>query len=75
MDKFPTGAMMNKGLTLRTGPCHLQRDLKPLYERIRNGHINPSFAVTHRLELGEAPDAYETFKHKLDDSVKVVLKP
>jgi threonine dehydrogenase-like Zn-dependent dehydrogenase len=75
MDKFPTGALMNKGLTIRTGQCHVQRYLKPLYERIRNGDIDPSFVVTHRLELGKAPDAYETFKHKLDDCVKVVLKP
>ena len=75
MDKVPTGALMNKGLTLRTGQCHVQRYLKPLYERIRNGDIDPSFVVTHRLDLGKAPDAYETFKHKLDDCVKVVLKP
>ena len=49
MDKFPTGALMNKGLTIRTGQCHVQRYLKPLYERIRNGDIDPSFVVTHRL--------------------------
>jgi hypothetical protein len=45
------------------------------YERIRNGDIDPSFVVTHRLDLGKAPDAYETFKHKLEECVKVVLKP
>ncbi len=75
MDKFPSGAFMNKGLTLKSGQCHVQRYIQPLYERIRNGDIDPSFVVTHRLELGKAPDAYETFKHKLDDCVKVVLKP
>jgi threonine dehydrogenase-like Zn-dependent dehydrogenase len=75
MDKFPSGAFMNKGLTVKSGQCHVHRYLKPLYERIRNGDIDPSFVVTHRLELGKAPDAYETFKHKLDDCVKVVLKP
>jgi threonine dehydrogenase-like Zn-dependent dehydrogenase len=75
MDKFPTGALMNKGLTIRTGQCHVQRYLEPLYERIRKGDIDPSFVVTHRVELGNAPDAYETFKHKLDECVKVVLKP
>ena len=75
MDKFPSGAFMNKGLTIKSGQCHVHRYLKPLYERIRNGDIDPSFVVTHRLELGKAPDAYETFKHKLDDCVKVVLKP
>jgi threonine dehydrogenase-like Zn-dependent dehydrogenase len=74
-DKFPSGAFMNKGLTLKTGQCHVHRYLKPLYERIRNGDIDPSFVVTHRLELGLASDGYETFKHKQDDCVKVVLTP
>jgi threonine dehydrogenase-like Zn-dependent dehydrogenase len=75
MDKFPAGAFMNKGLTMRTGQCHVQRYLKPLYEHIKNGDIDPSFVITHRLPLGEAPNGYETFKHKLDECVKVVLKP
>jgi threonine dehydrogenase-like Zn-dependent dehydrogenase len=75
LDKFPSGAFMNKGLTMKSGQCHVHRYLKPLYEHIRNGDIDPSFVVTHRLELGMAPDGYETFKHKLDECVKVVLKP
>jgi threonine dehydrogenase-like Zn-dependent dehydrogenase len=75
LDKFPTGAFMNKSLTLKSGQCHVQRYLRPLYERIRNGEIDPGFVVTHRLELGLAPDGYETFKHKQDECVKVVLKP
>jgi threonine dehydrogenase-like Zn-dependent dehydrogenase len=75
MDKFPTGAFMNKGLQLRTGQCHVQKYLKPLYDHVKNGDIDPSFVVTHRLGLDHAPDGYETFKHKQDDCVKVVLKP
>jgi threonine dehydrogenase-like Zn-dependent dehydrogenase len=75
MDKFPIGALMNKGLTLKTGQCHVHRYLKPLYEHIREGRIDPSFVVTHRLGLDLAPDAFETFKHKQDECVKVVLKP
>jgi threonine dehydrogenase-like Zn-dependent dehydrogenase len=75
MDKFPTGAFMNKGLQLRTGQCHVQKYLKPLYEHIKNGDIDPSFIVTHQLDLEMASDAYETFKHKQDECVKVVLKP
>jgi threonine dehydrogenase-like Zn-dependent dehydrogenase len=75
MDKFPTGALMNKGLTVKTGQCHVQRYMKPLLDHVEAGHIDPSFVVTHRLELGEAPNAYETFKHKEDECVKVVLKP
>jgi threonine dehydrogenase-like Zn-dependent dehydrogenase len=75
LDKFPSGAFMNKNLQLRTGQCHVQKYLQPLYQRIRDGDIDPSFVVTHRLELGKAPDGYETFKHKQDECVKVVLKP
>jgi threonine dehydrogenase-like Zn-dependent dehydrogenase len=75
LDKFPSGAFMNKGLTMKTGQCHVQRYMRPLYERIRDGDIDPSFVVTHRLPLDVAPDAYETFKHKMDECVKVVLKP
>jgi threonine dehydrogenase-like Zn-dependent dehydrogenase len=75
LDKFPSGAFMNKGLTLKTGQCHVHRYLPKLYDHIRNGDIDPSFVVTHRLELGLAPDAFETFKHKQDECVKVVLKP
>jgi threonine dehydrogenase-like Zn-dependent dehydrogenase len=75
MDKFPTGALMNKGLTVRAGQCHVQRYTKRLYEHIRNGDIDPSFVVTHRIGLDQASDGYETFKHKQDECVKVVLKP
>jgi threonine dehydrogenase-like Zn-dependent dehydrogenase len=74
-DKFPAGAFMNKGLTMRTGQCHVHRYLEPLLARIVSGEIDPSFVVTHRLELERAPEAYETFKHKREDCVKVVLKP
>jgi threonine dehydrogenase-like Zn-dependent dehydrogenase len=75
MDKFPTGALMNKGLQLRTGQCHVQKYLRPLYERVRDGQIDPSFVITHRLALDNAPDGFEVFKHKMDECVKVVLKP
>jgi threonine dehydrogenase-like Zn-dependent dehydrogenase len=75
MDKFPTGAFMNKGLQLRAGQAPVQKYLKPLYEHIRKGDIDPSFVVTHRLGLEEASNGYEVFKHKQDDCMKVVLKP
>jgi len=75
MDKFPSGAFMNKGLTLRAGQCHVQAYTKKLYDHIVAGDIDPSFVVTHRLPLGEAPNGYETFKHKQDNCMKVVLEP
>jgi threonine dehydrogenase-like Zn-dependent dehydrogenase len=75
MDKFPTGAFMNKGLQLRAGQAHVHKYLPQLYDHIKNGDIDPSFVVTHRLALDNAPDGFETFKHKQDECVKVVLKP
>jgi threonine dehydrogenase-like Zn-dependent dehydrogenase len=75
MDKFPAGAFMNKGLTMKTGQCHVQRYTKRLYDHVVAGDIHPSFVITHRMELGAAPEGYETFKHKQDECVKVVLKP
>jgi len=75
MDKFPTGALMNKGLSIKAGQCHVQRYMKPLLDHIRAGNIDPTFVVTHRLGLDEAANGYETFKHKEDECVKVVLRP
>jgi threonine dehydrogenase-like Zn-dependent dehydrogenase len=75
VDKFPIGALMNRGLTIKTGQCHVQRYMRPLLERIQNGDIDPSFVVSHVLELSDAPLGYELFKHKRDDCLKVVLKP
>jgi threonine dehydrogenase-like Zn-dependent dehydrogenase len=73
-DKIPFGALMNKGLTVRTGQCHVQRYMQPLLERIQRGEIDPSFVITHRMQLGEAPNGYDMFVHKEDECVKVVLK-
>jgi threonine dehydrogenase-like Zn-dependent dehydrogenase len=75
IDKFPMGALMNRSLTIKTGQCHVQRYMRPLMERIENGEIDPSFVITHRLNLDDAPNGYDTFKNKEDDCVKVVLKP
>jgi threonine dehydrogenase-like Zn-dependent dehydrogenase len=75
MDKFPIGALMNRGLTIKTGQCHVHRYLRPLLERIQNGEIDPSFVITHTMSLSDAPEGYELFKHKRDDCLKVVLKP
>jgi threonine dehydrogenase-like Zn-dependent dehydrogenase len=75
MDKFPTGAMMNKGLTIRTGQTHMMKYMRPLLDRVQAGEIDPSFVITHTLPLDQAPHGYEIFKHKQDECIKVVLKP
>jgi threonine dehydrogenase-like Zn-dependent dehydrogenase len=48
--------------------------MKPLLERIQRGEIDPSFVITHRLQLDEAPLGYDMFLHKRDDCEKVVLR-
>jgi threonine dehydrogenase-like Zn-dependent dehydrogenase len=73
LDKFPIGSLMNRSLTIKTGQCHVHRYMRPLLEKIRNGEIDSSFVITHRLRLEEAPRGYEIFKHKQDECVKVVL--
>ncbi len=75
IDNVPFGATMNKGLTIKTGQTHMQRYTKPLLEKIEAGEIDPSFIITHRLSLEEAPEAYKTFRDKKDGCIKVVLKP
>jgi threonine dehydrogenase-like Zn-dependent dehydrogenase len=74
-DKIPLGALMNKALTIKTGQTHLHRYVEPLLEHVRQGRIDPSFVVTHRVPLSEAPDAYKMFRTKRDGCIKVVLDP
>lgn len=75
IDKMPMGAFVNKGLTMRSGQTHVHKYLHPLMERIQNGDIDPSFLITHRLPLSEAPRAYKIFRDKEENCIKVVLKP
>ena len=74
-DKIPLGALVNKALTLKTGQTHVQRYMKPLLERIEKGEIDPSFVITHRMSLNDAPKGYDIFTNKQDDCIKIVLKP
>lgn len=75
VDKLPFGALMNKGLTLRTGQTHVARWTHDLLRRIEEGQIDPSFVVTHSVGLEQGPEMYKTFRDKQDGCIKVVLKP
>jgi threonine dehydrogenase-like Zn-dependent dehydrogenase len=75
LDKIPFGAVVNKGLTIKSGQTHVQRYTHQLLEYIEEGKIDPSFIITHRISLDEAPEAYKTFRDKQDGCIKVVLKP
>jgi threonine dehydrogenase-like Zn-dependent dehydrogenase len=75
LDKIPFGALMNKGLTVKTGQTHVHRYLQPLLSKIEAGEIDPSFVVTHTVAIEDAPKMYKTFRDKEDRCIKVVLKP
>jgi threonine dehydrogenase-like Zn-dependent dehydrogenase len=75
IDKVPFGAVMNKGLTIRTGQTHVNRWTDDLLRRIEEGQIDPSFVITHTVGLEQGPEMYKTFRDKQDGCIKVVLKP
>lgn len=74
-DKFPLGALMEKGLRLRTGQTHVHRYLPKRLAMIEQGKLETTFLISHRLPLEEAPTGYKNFKEKQDSWTKAVLKP
>ena len=75
VDKFPLGEAFGKDLTFRMGQCNVHNYMGRLLEMIEQGKIDPSFVITHRLSLDDAPRGYEMFSEKQDGCVKVVLTP
>ncbi|HEY2091951.1 MAG TPA: zinc-dependent alcohol dehydrogenase [Thermoanaerobaculia bacterium] len=75
IDKIPFGAAFGKGLKLRMGQCHVQRYTRLLLDRIERGEIDPSFVITHRVTLDDAPEMYRVFRDKEDECIKVVMQP
>jgi len=75
LDKLPLGAVMNKGLTIRTGQTHVNRWTDDLLKRVLEKQIDPSFVITHTEPLERGPEMYKTFRDKQDGCIKVVLKP
>ena len=72
---MPFGSVVNRALTIKSGQTHVQRYLAPLLELVAQGRIDPSFVVSHRLPLEEAPQGYAMFRDKEQECIKVVLKP
>lgn len=74
-DKFPLGALMNKGLTVRGAQMHGQRYIPMLLDRIAAGDLDIRHLVTHEMTLDEAPRGYQMFKDKEDGCVRAVFRP
>jgi threonine dehydrogenase-like Zn-dependent dehydrogenase len=75
IDKFPMGAAMNKGLTLKMGQMHGQKYIPTLIEHVKRGDVDPSYLLTHKWSLEQAPEGYQMFKEKTDNCVRVVFAP
>lgn len=74
-DKIPIGAIVGKGLTLRSGQTHVQKYMDELMQMIVEGKIDPSFIITHRGRLEDGPDFYDRFKNHKDGCIKCVMHP
>ena len=75
LDRFPIGAIMNKGLTVRTAQQHGQKYMPRLLEHAAKGELDPSFLATHKFSLEDGPLGYEIFKHKRVECVRAALVP
>ena len=75
IDKVPIGAAFGKSLEFRMGQTPVQAYMKDLLDLVIEGKVDPDFMITHEIGLSEAPRAYEMFKQKQDQCVKVVLDP
>ncbi|HSB29880.1 MAG TPA: zinc-dependent alcohol dehydrogenase [Pyrinomonadaceae bacterium] len=75
LDKFPFGAAFQKGLTFKMGQTHVRKYMQPLLQLIEDDKIDPSFIITHRFSLDDAPEGYDTFRNNPEECFKVVMKP
>ncbi len=73
LDKVPFGAAFGKGLTLKMGQTHTQKYMKPLLEHILADKIDPSFVITHRIQIDQGPEAYKKFNEEKDEYIKVII--
>ena len=74
-DKFPIGALMEKGLQIKSGQTHVQKYMPELLEMVLDGKIDTTFLISHHLDLEDAAEGYKNFKEKQNEYTKVVLRP
>lgn len=74
-DNFPIHRIFDKGIRIQFGQAPAQNYIDELFELVRNGKVVLNDIISHRLPLSEASHAYDIFKKKKDNCVKVVLQP
>jgi threonine dehydrogenase-like Zn-dependent dehydrogenase len=75
LDKVPFGAAFGKGITMKMGQTNMHNYMNPLLERVERGQIDPSYIISHRITLDEAPDMYKVWRDKKDKVTKIVIDP
>jgi threonine dehydrogenase-like Zn-dependent dehydrogenase len=75
LDKVPFGAAFGKGITMKMGQTNMHNYMKPLLDRIESGQIDPSYIISHRITLEEAPRMYEVWRDKRESVTKIVIDP
>ena len=74
-DNFPIGQFFDKGIVLKGGQAPAQKYIDLLLSYVTEGKVTLEDIITHRLPLTEIAHAYDIFKNKKEDCVKVVLDP
>ena len=75
LDKVNFGAAFGKGIHMAMGQTHMHKYLKPLLEHVEKGHIDPSFMISHRIGIEQAPELYAMWQKKQDGVTKIVIDP
>ncbi|MCY7280761.1 MAG: glutathione-dependent formaldehyde dehydrogenase, partial [Sphingomonas bacterium] len=74
-DKFPIGALMEKGLSVKSGQTHVQKFGKDLLDMIGEGKVDTTFLISHHASLEDGPEMYGHWHDEQNDYTKIVLKP
>lgn len=74
-DNFPVHRIFDKGLIMQFGQAQIHLFLDECFDVVKRNNVVLDDIITHRLPLSQASEAYEMFKNKTDDCVKVVMKP
>jgi threonine dehydrogenase-like Zn-dependent dehydrogenase len=75
LDKVPFGAAFGKGITMKMGQTNMHNYMKPLLNRIELGQIDPSYIISHRITLEQAPAMYKVWRDKKENVTKIVIDP
>jgi threonine dehydrogenase-like Zn-dependent dehydrogenase len=74
-DKFPIGALMEKGLSVKSGQTHVQKYSQLLLDLIAENEIDTEYLISHRASLEEGPALYAKWHDEQNDYTKIILKP